>query len=151
MGIISALLGTKPNINDIPDGLWLKHERDGEWSQVAVFGSNQAIEVAQDSCYKRDGGVFCVLRAVDREDDAIHYLGCCIPDGVQEVVIAVDRAEDHAGNVIKGDDWEKNRVLTTTSIPSLQAGIALIRRTAAFNGYQNQPPYVAILSIGITR
>jgi hypothetical protein len=151
MGFLSSLFGTDKK-NDMPEGLWLKHEREGHWSEIASFGTSQPIEVNTDSCFSGAGGTYCVLRSFNAERQAMLYMGCIVPDEQDQfIIIAVDRAERRNGSVVKGDDWTKNRVLSYERIPSIKGGIQITRNLARFNGYSNPPPFVMHIMFGLGR
>lgn len=152
MGFLNSLFGSNEKKNDIPDGVWLKNERDGYWKEVATFGTNQPIEVNTGSCFSGAGGTYCVLRSFNPERQAMLYMGCIIPDDQDMfVLIAVDRAERTNGVVVKGDDWTKNRVLQHERIPSIKKGIQIVRNFANFNDYSTPPPFVMYVMFGMGR
>jgi hypothetical protein len=147
MGLFDSIFGKKPSAEK-SEGLWLSGERSSSWRAVAKFSETQSIEISPESCYSNNLGTFCVVRSYNKEKNLMIYMGCLIPNGQSDfLLIAVDRHETPVGDVIKFDDWTKNRILSKEKIPTLSNLIMTAKAGADFNNYSTLPPFVFWLTL----
>lgn len=150
MGLIDSLFGKNKTENIGNDGAWLSMERNSSWTDLAKLNETQIIEVSRESCYTNQIGTFCVLRFVDKNNNSIVYWGCCIPDKTNEFIhLVVNRIEGSNGEVIKKDEWPKNRVFDDKIIPNLSDAIQKVQNHASFNNYSTVPPFVYYLMLNL--
>jgi hypothetical protein len=149
MGLLGKLFGNKGG-NKIPDGLWLKGEREGDWIEIAYFESGQSIEYNDYSCYTDNGGTYVILRSTYEEERRICYMGAWIlPDHDDLILIVCDRTESLDGSCVAPDDWSKNRIIQAQNVDGLGDLIGRARRLAAARNYTNPPAYVYMLKMGL--
>ena len=152
MGFLSSLFGggsktiQASQSMSFPDGKWLEMEKQtNRWTPVAEFSKEQTIDLADMSLFSGGMGTFCILKSFSKEENYIMYLGCVIPPNQNDLVlICVDRYESLNGEVIRKDDWKKNRVLHKNQIPSISKLITVARNKSAAYGFSSPPPHVMI-------
>ena len=90
------------------------------------------------------------LRFFDKNNNSTVYWGCVIPEKQAEFIhLVVNRIEGHNGEVIKRDEWPKNRVFDDKIIPDLTDAIKKVKNNALFNNYSTVPPFVFYLMLNL--
>ena len=150
MGLIDSLFGKNKSETKGEDGAWLRMERNSSWGELAELNDTQVIEVSRESCYLNQIGTFCVLRFLDEDKNSVVYWGCVIPKNQNEFIhLVVNRIESLKGEVIKKDEWPKNRVFDNQVIPNLSDSIKMVQNHASFNNYSTVPPFVFYLMLNL--
>jgi hypothetical protein len=146
MGIFSKIFGNDDSSKQMPDGQWLKGERNGDWEEVGNLNSSQSIELNESSCFIHKVGTVFILRSYRPDTKGMIYMGCiAFGDDADFINILVDRVERSDGSASQRDNWSLENAIVQSKVSNVQEIINIATNLANFNDYTSIPPYGMIL------